>query len=264
MNLQIELSTHCNWDCDYCPRPYKKRKKEFVSYETFYKAVDMFIADTTTLILSKDGEPLIHPDFCALFSYVAGRYSGKIDIYTNGVFLTNDILDMLGSTQNDICLFVTDHTVSREGTQDTTKTLSNFTNAVDRGFSNITLNLTKHSFDGKNTEDETWLRTWNVYKHAHSNVTAVHLNTHKNSWAGFVGTEKYETCPFMEYEFIGVGITGNVTMCCLDLNEELVAGNILTDYKTDIMLSRNNYKQLLTAKDVSTLALCKRCIGDVQ
>ena len=262
MNLQIELSTVCNWDCDYCPRPYLTRAKEFISYETFHKAVDTFIEETTTLILSKDGEPLMHPDFGDLFSYVVGKYAGKIDIYTNGVFLTNDILDILGSVPNNISIFVTDHTVSREGTQDSTKTLANFTNAVDREYTNISLNLTKHAFNGQTKEDANWLRTWNVYKHDHPNVAAIHLNQHKNSWAGFVGTEKYNSCPFIEYEFVGVGITGNVTMCCLDLNEELVAGNILTDTKEDILSSRHNYKQLIIAKDITTLNPCKRCIGD--
>lgn len=262
MNLQIELSTHCNWDCDYCPRPHLTREKEFISYETFHKAVDTFIEETTTLILSKDGEPLMHPDFGDLFFYAIGKYTGKVDIYTNGVFLTNDILDILGSVPNAISIFVTDHTASRKGTQDSTKTLANFTNAVDRGYTNISLNLTKHAFNEQTKEDTNWLRTWNVYKHDHPNVSSIHLNSHKNSWAGFVGTAKYDSCPFMEYEFIGVGITGNVTMCCLDLNEELVAGNILTDSKEDIMSSRYNYKQLITAKDVSTLNPCKRCIGD--
>lgn len=263
MNLQIELSTVCNWDCDYCPRPYLTRKKEFISYETFDKAIDTFIDETTTLILSKDGEPLMHPDFCDLFSYAAGRYSGKIDIYTNGVFLTNGVLDMLGSASNDINIFVTDHTISRSGIQSSTKTLFNFTNAVDRGYSNIILNLTKHAFDGKKAEDEAWLRLWNIYKHEHANIGSIHLNTHKNSWAGFVGTEKYDSCPFMNYEFVGVGLTGNVTMCCLDLNEELVVGNILTDSKEAILSSRYKYKQLITAKDVNTLDPCKRCIGDI-
>ena len=117
MNLQIELSTVCNWDCDYCPRPYLTRKKEFISYETFDKAIDTFIGETTTLILSKDGEPLMHPAFRRLLTYATSKYSGKIDIYTNGVYLTEDIVDALGTIPNTINIFVTDHTISRTGIQ---------------------------------------------------------------------------------------------------------------------------------------------------
>lgn len=261
MNLQIELSTVCNWDCNYCPRPSLTRMKEFISYGTFHKAVDTFIEETTTLILSKDGEPLMHPDFGDLFAYAVRKYTGKIDIYTNGVFLTNDILDILGAASNNINIFITDHITGRDGIQDSTKTLTNFTNAVNRRYTNISFTLTRHSFNGQTKEDEIWLRTWNVYKHDHPSVSAIHLNQHRNSWAGFVGTEKYGSCPFMEYEFIGVGITGNVTMCCLDLNEELTAGNILADTKESILAAMGSYKQLITTGDVSTLNPCNRCVG---
>lgn len=260
MNLQIELSTICNWDCDYCPRPYLTREKEFIYYATFYRAIDTFIEETTTLILSKDGEPLMHPLFKELFTYATSKYSGKIDIYTNGVYLTEDIVDILGAVTNNVNIFVTDHTISRTGTQDPTKTLLNFTNAVSKNYSNLSFSLTKHAFNGETEEDQTWLSSWRAYKTTNSNVVAIHLNTHKNSWAGFVDTQLADSCPFMEYEFVGVGITGNVTMCCLDLNEELIAGNILTDSKIDILESRNKYRALITHSNIKNIKPCNRCI----
>lgn len=263
MNLQIELSTICNWNCIYCPRPFLDREMSYMSLDVFSKALDMFLEKTTTLILSKDGEPLTYPKFDEIFKIITERYRGKLDLYTNGVFLDTNKIDILGNTPNEINIFVTEHVLGRDGVQDSTKTLTNFKNAVEKNYPNLKFYLTKHSFYGEDIEDLPWITIWNNYKNEHKNIAAVHLNKHKNSWLGFIGVEKYKYCPFMEYEFTGIGVTGNVLMCCSDLNEELVVGNIIIDTKQAILTNWKKYRTKITNKDVSNINPCNRCLEEI-
>lgn len=261
MVLQLEISTICNWDCLYCPRPYLSREKSYMPLDIFSKALDVFLETITTLILSKDGEPLLHPKFDEILKIISEKYKGKIDIYTNGVYLDSSKIDALSKMPNEIHMFVTNHTLGRNGLQDSNKTLTNFKNAVEKNPPNIKFYLTKHSFYGENIEDIPWVATWNNYKNEHPNILAVHLNKNKNGWVGFIDAKKNSYCSFMEYEFIGIGITGNVLMCCSDLNEELTVGNIMTDTKQNILRQWNEYRDRITNKNISNLSPCNRCLS---
>lgn len=266
MILQIELTNICNLDCVYCPRPFLSRNKSHMSLNIFERILNNFIGEATTVILSKDGEPFLHPQFEVIVKKLNSVYKGKIDIYTNGSFLSEGIVDFLGSLDNDIHIFVTEHPIGRNRSQidHCYKTRNNTIKAIAKHYNNLTFYLTLHSITkNRELDEKIWQDYWEMEKQHHSNIKAIHLNKNINPWLGFIKEGKttiFSKCPFIEYPFLCFGVTGNALACCIDLNEELIIGNISNDTKTTILENLSTIRRNLHNNTVKDMAPCNRCI----
>src|SRR5947209_63052 len=59
---QVELSSHCNMKCSYCPHPNMKRDKGYMTEEVLRACIDRVKAQKgSRLVLHHFGEPLLHP-----------------------------------------------------------------------------------------------------------------------------------------------------------------------------------------------------------
>lgn len=95
---QIELSSHCNLKCQYCPSPKLKRPKMHMSWETFNKAMfwTSYFVDNhgqQEVNLAGIGESTMHPDFIEMLKR-ARQLLGpdvRIVLATNGVLMTDEL-----------------------------------------------------------------------------------------------------------------------------------------------------------------------------
>lgn len=82
--VYLEITNVCNLKCDFCPET--KREAEYLTIESFEKALDQIKPYTDYIYFHIKGEPLLHPklDIFLDISYEKGFY---VNITSNGTLL---------------------------------------------------------------------------------------------------------------------------------------------------------------------------------
>jgi organic radical activating enzyme len=93
----LEISSLCNMDCDYCGRRYMKRKGSLMSLEMVNKFGKMMEGKQNSVWLHFWGEPLTHP-YLKEIIYILKSYGVNSCFYTNGNLLSHEIIDMLSKS----------------------------------------------------------------------------------------------------------------------------------------------------------------------
>lgn len=86
MIYQIEITTYCNAKCFYCPNEYLH--KQHMPIEQF-KSIINESQKGCMVLMQGTGEPLLHPQFWEMVSYVKAR-GNKVGIITNGTIAIAD------------------------------------------------------------------------------------------------------------------------------------------------------------------------------
>ena len=90
--VMIELSSTCNYHCDYCRSPQSDRQKSYMSRELFDHLLPQLRGLTKRrLRLHIDGEPMLHPEFLDI-ALAANRAGFRLAIASNASRLSNDLL----------------------------------------------------------------------------------------------------------------------------------------------------------------------------
>ena len=90
--VMLELSSRCNYHCDYCRSPESERQKSTMSRELFDHLLPQLKGLTRRrLRLHVDGEPMLHPEFREI-ALAANREGFRLAIATNASRLSNDLL----------------------------------------------------------------------------------------------------------------------------------------------------------------------------
>ena len=93
--IEIEINTHCNRNCGYCPSSKKELNLgEKYMDENLFKLIINKILDISHLIKRISyhfySEPLLHPDLCIFTKYAKEMLPHCINvIYTNGDYLSD-------------------------------------------------------------------------------------------------------------------------------------------------------------------------------
>jgi glycosyltransferase involved in cell wall biosynthesis len=90
----LELSSRCNFHCDYCRSPQSQRQKSFMKKELFVHLLGQLKEITThPLRLHVDGEPTLHPQFLEL-ALLANAAGYTVALATNGSLLKPEFLQI--------------------------------------------------------------------------------------------------------------------------------------------------------------------------
>ena len=271
-HIQVELTSHCNLQCMECPHRDMKRKQQSMHPDTF-DALERLIAHfesesrLTTMILHKDGEPFMCPYFPNYFARIADNTPAKIDVYTNGLLMKPDMVQFMSENakRNKIWVLVSFHNFKYDGMRyDLSKVEENLKACLDLNLPNVEFIISMHKLD---LTEEAWTREfyvkWTNVSIRQRNLKAVHVNTCINHWAGRVKQEqemaRYVACPYMDASHMFIGVTGNVLPCCVDMEEEIVFGNIIEDDLNNIMTVRDNFYKKHEAREVPH-TLCSKCL----
>ncbi len=92
--VHVEITSKCNFRCDYCISPHSPRTKEFMAPELFAHILPQLDGLTTEpLRFHIDGEPTLHPHFHE-FARQANARGHRIALATNGTALKPDYLGL--------------------------------------------------------------------------------------------------------------------------------------------------------------------------
>jgi MoaA/NifB/PqqE/SkfB family radical SAM enzyme len=120
--VQVEVTTHCNGSCIYCPHTLMRNSwaERHMPIELL-NALLPFLKHTDLVYLQGWGEPLLNPDFCEMVR-ICKDQGKRVGFTTNGMFLTDDTVNVLVDLQLDIVAVslagttATTHNQIRKGT----------------------------------------------------------------------------------------------------------------------------------------------------
>ena len=274
-HVQIELTNRCNLACVECPHRMMKRKQEDMKQPVFQKILQIIEPmKPQTVIVHKDGEPLLHPYFDSLFSDICQLLPyTKVDVYTNAYHLTPALFEKLGEARrNNIFWFlVTIHGHDYKGEPyDLRKPSENVLTCLDiikaKGWKGIEFIISSHKTDQVSQQSmKMFYDYWTSIKQGHRALRDVHANTNINPWSQRIkmkeGMVHYQACPYADGAHLFIGVTGNVLPCCVDLEEEIVFGNIMTDDLNEIEARRQSFYEIMRENKERTFELCQKCLS---
>jgi hypothetical protein len=223
-----------------------------------------------TLIPHKDGEPLLNKRLTEYLRAVADVVPDmKVALYTHGLLLPKrpGFLDFLGSLPNQVQLLVSFHFYNHDGSVNdytaTTALLKAWLSRPKLGPENIEFVFASHLVAPMTKEKLlAWKETWRSFIDA-GRVT-VHANVSLNPWTGLIDTPnlaKFEDgCPYQHFDHMFFGATGNIVGCCMDLEEDIVFGNVMHD-KPEDMLSTVRAFYVSQKMKILRYDVCRNCFG---
>lgn len=239
-------------------------------YVVPYKDVNRFCPPT--VIPHKDGESTLHKEYDAFIKSVSDADSSlKIDIYTHGLTLPKKpgFLEFLGSLPSQLRMLMSFHFFNGDGSaNDYTATEALVRKYLDenRWPSNVELILTSHLIRPMTVERlAEWKATWQCYIDTRQ-ISAVHANVSINPWTGRIkeeGTVQFNGCPYADFGHYFFGVTGNIIACCLDLEEEIILGNVLKDDPAEMFKKTEAFyaeqRRIQTEKLRVNYPVCSNC-----
>lgn len=256
-----------------------KRKQQFMT-DTVWEVIlndyivpfkDMNSFCPPTFIGHKDTEPLIDkklPSRLRDLSLLAPDM--KVDIYSNGVLLPawakrgEDFFEFLATLPNQVRYMMSYHPVNHDYSVNDYGPVTEYLKGVLRNRPrNVEFITVSHKSKWVSEETQNaWVKEWEGYP------ITVHKNCSINPWTGLmedVATCHYNGCPYADFGHWFFGATGNIIACCLDLEEEIVLGNVLQDDPME-MFSRTEafyaeQRRILAAKERHPRGVCSNCFG---
>lgn len=283
MNFQCELTSFCDLECGYCPNRDMKRKREFMTDEVFgtilhkyivpYRHVNTFCPPT--FIGHKDGEPLLNKKLSHVLRQLADAAPDmKIDIYSHGLMLPTwrergqDFMAFLATLPNRVRYMMSYHPHNHDDSvNDYAATVEYLKGVLRDPPPNVEFITVSHKSRWTTQEvQDAWRATWQP--EIDRRVLTVHANCSINPWTGLmadIATCAYNGCPYADFGHWFFGVTGNVIACCLDLEEEIVLGNVMTDAPADMFAKTDAFyaeqRRILEAKEVHPRGVCSNCFG---
>lgn len=254
-HLQIEMTNHCDLQCVECPQRLMQRYRQWMTMDVYEAILAKVLMRYSfdTVIPHKDGESLLYPHIMPAIATMARVHRGKFTIYTNGTHFTKEFYDFIRTLPNRFEVFMSFHFVgfaSKRFDEDRTKDYDCSSGAealmaaLREPDEKIEFAVSSHVTKWVDVEKaEAWKHEWDDVAKTYTQLRGVHLNTNINPWAGHIdaGTVSFPSCPYGDGGHLFVGVTGDVIPCCMDLNHELVQGNLMTDDMDAIMERRRQF-----------------------
>lgn len=256
---EIELTNICNLNCKNCCTPTSKYAKGYLDDQTFLSALS-WMQEGQTVNYHRIGEPLLHPKVCDYVGYGVKLGRIKPNISTNGLLLTEEILDTLYK-QGLRRLVITLHTK---------KSVEAFKMAVnyfeknhikvchyEKMFSSQddenTMFFAGKVLDFNSKNNRIWFRDLGITEEKYTSLLQ-YKDSH--TWAGNVeGTkqnfeenimkERQKACYFINKKVVNMRWDGTIVGCCFDSENENEIGHI-RDF-ANLKIKIEKYK------------LCKHC-----
>ena len=277
MNFQIETSNHCNFECGYCPNKDMKRKREFMSDQVWDKILNQYVIpyrhvansdSPPTAIFHKDSETLLDRKLPGRLKALPSDI--KVDIYSNGVLLPawrkrgEDFIELLASLPNKCRLLLSYHPRNHDNSaNDYSGVIAYLREVLKDPPKNVEFITVSHKSKWVSEDMQlAWARCWSDLP------ITVHANCSINPWTGRMeehATCAYNGCPYADFGHWFFGVTGNIIACCLDLEEEIVLGNVLVDDPKDMYTKTAEFyyeqRKTLAEKRRPKHAVCDNCYG---
>lgn len=104
-NLEIEICTHCNWRCQYCPVSVDPKTPKTMPMSLFYEIIDKAVehGSIKNVTFNSYNEPILDRYILDRIEYLS-KTDMKLRLHTNGSLLTKELLDLLKN--RDVLRFI--------------------------------------------------------------------------------------------------------------------------------------------------------------
>ena len=280
MNYQVETTSICSLTCGYCPNKDLQRKREFMSPEVWQTILHRYIVPyrhrnvfcPPTFIGHKDGEPLLDKNILHRLRDISHFAPDmKIDMYSHGLMLPKwqergqDVFEFFASLPNRVRYLMSYHPHNHDGSvNDYTATERYMRDMMThRKPANVELIMVAHVSTHNNAERlAEWKRSWDGFP------VTVHANASLNPWTGRIeepGTVEFHGCPYGDFGHWFFGVTGNIIACCMDLEEEIVIGNVMKDEPDAMFAACDAFyaeqRRIAAERTGLKYQVCSNCMG---
>ncbi len=273
-SLRIENTNFCNGQCFMCPYPTMKRKKGTMSRELYKKIVDQASNLKINYInLHNFGEPLIDKDFIWKVKYAKSKNIKLISTNTNGTLLNPKLAkNIINSGLDELYISVDAATkktyqkirigLNYNQVQKNIKYLVKLKKQLKLDKPKIILDFLEFNLNKNETHKfiNKWKKTVdNVcisQIHDWSNKKQINLKNKINNYVEFSRTPC--RLPFTE---ILINWDGSVSLCCQDIDGEVLLGNVNKDSLVKIWQNKKyqNIRKSHQNLKTNNLKLCKNC-----
>lgn len=278
MNFQIETTSICSLTCSYCPNKDMIRKREFMTMDVWKTIIDEYVVPyrhinafcPPTLIPHKDGEPLLNKQQIEMLRYASDRVPDmNIDTYSHGLMLPKwrergqDFIAFLGSLPNKCRYLMSFHPFNHDGSSNEyAHTILYLQEVLRDPPRNVEFITVSHKSKWVSEQMQAWWKEqWKGLP------ITVHNNCAINPWTGRIeeATCAYNGCPYSDFGHWFFGVTGNIIACCLDLEEEIILGNVMRDDPAEMFERTSAFymeqRRILEAKELHPRGVCRNCYG---
>lgn len=256
-----------------------ERKRNFMSDEVFDTILSKYVVpyhkhncfSSPTLIPHKDGETLLNKNLPSLLRRVAAAIPYiKIDIYSHGLMLPKwrdrgqDFFEFLATLPNQVRYMMSYHPKNHDySVNDYGATIEYLKGVLRDPPRNVEFITVSHQSKWVSEETQNnWKAAWVGLP------ITVHSNCSINPWTGLmedIATCHYNGCPYSDFGHWFFGVTGNVIACCMDLEEEIVLGNVMVDDPVEMFARTEAFyaeqRRILAAKELHPRGVCRNCFG---
>lgn len=279
------MTSICDLTCGYCPNRDMQRERTFMTDEVFdtilnkyivpFRHVNLHEGARPTFIGHKDGEPLLNKKFPSVLRKLADACPDmNIDIYSHGLMLSKwelrgkDFMSFLATLPNRVRYMMSYHPFNHDGSVNDYKATNEYMRRILQSPpTNVEFIMVAHiNKQSPAGSLEQWRESWRP--EIERRVLTVHTNASINPWTGRmedVATCKYNGCPYADFGHWFFGVTGNLVVCCMDLEEEIILGNVMTGNPDDLFIKTKEFyeNQVLIKHGKSELKheVCRNCFG---
>lgn len=222
-----------------------------------------------TFIAHKDGEPLLNKRLPSrLMDLADAAPDMKVDIYSHGLLLPKwrdrgqDFFEFLATLPNRCRYLLSHHPRNHDDSvNDYTAVISYLKEALRRPPPNVEFITVSHK---SRWVTEAMQDAWD--EALRGLPVTIHRNASINPWTGRIDSDvKFNGCPYADFGHWFFGVTGNVIACCLDLEEEIVLGNVMRDDPRVMFDHTDEFygiqRRTLEERRRPTHQVCSDCFG---
>lgn len=281
----IEPTNHCNLRCPLCPVSTLKRERGFLSFEDFKKIVN-HISNLKSINFGWAGEPLLNKELFKMVKY-ASSLGIKTGVSTNTVLLDRYIDQALSSGLDNLLVCLDGAT---KATHERYRVGSNFESIKENIYQicyekrkrklktpriNLQFLLTKHSEPEipAITELARDLGVDSLVFKTLSLGSTVSLEEKIRRAEEFLPSPEFSRYDFREGKPVlrsqpkvcswlrqtVILWNGDLTLCCYDMEGELVIGNLFKDGSFKQIWKSKKYKEYRRKVVRKEFALCRNC-----
>lgn len=275
LKIDIDVNTHCNASCQYCPQSTHPRPYDVMPLDLFKQIADKIAElNISWLALHIYGEPLLDPLYKQRVEYLKEK-GIPLYFFSNATMLTDELIDFLKDKLLHGAMF-NFPSIDREQWKELTQLgdkqfdrakvgIENFIKMYSGKLSRLEIVVNGNSLNHKE-------RTESVYNYYSQFGDVIVNGWESNSRAGSIENEYVnnvshsDNTPFSGCSRVvnqlHINIEGDVILCCQDYFQNVKLGNILEQSIDEIMNSaklidirRQVYGDIPMKSDM----LCRSC-----
>lgn len=268
-HVDIEINSHCNLRCAYCPVASDPHPKQYMDKELFGIVLSRVAEeeDVASIDLNHYGEPTLHPELVD-FARLAKEHHLEVQLYTNATRLDANVADSL-ATLGNVAIYINLPTTDPDdyrritGGNTVERIIENVSRAVQAGLPcRLYVNLPRKTRLLQKRRIARKLR-----KATSADISFLTMSNRAGSMKNETYAALNDNGPrlggcFRASSKVSVGVDGKVFLCCQDYKKEYVLGNIREQSLRDIM---NGPRALDIQRKLSGLDpapegfICRKC-----